>query len=121
MLLLILRTGTPMIRNGLWLVETHMQDSIKSVRRGVMIFRDGELLGGGKNSYTTGSYVANGANGGVRLPYRPILGNDPWARRIVTIGFSGTYTHDTAQRHGVAPLGKRLTRLEARFRLLKAI
>jgi len=33
-------------------------------------------------------------------------GTDPWARGVVTIGFSGSYTDKTTQHHGVALLGK---------------
>jgi hypothetical protein len=113
-----------MITNGLYLVETVMQDGVKSNRRGVMVFRDGTMLGGGSNFYTFGSFTCS--DGGkwkgdiTAQEHTPIIGIDPWARRVVTIGFSGTYTADTAQHHGVALLGKQFTRLEVKFRLLKA-
>ena len=47
-------------------------------------------------------------------------GTDPWARRVVTIGFSGSYTEKTIQHHGVALLGKQFARFEVTFRLLMA-
>jgi hypothetical protein len=63
-----------------------------------------------------GSGGAKSLLGSIRL----LIGTDPWARKVVSIGFSGTYTNDTAQHHGVALLGKQFTRLEVTFRLLKA-
>ena len=114
---------TLMITNGLYLVETVMLDGVNSERRGVMVFRDGSMLGGGPNFYTVGSYTCSGGKwkGDITVQeHTPIIGTDPWARRVFTIGFSGTYTKDTAQHHGVALLGKQFTRLEVQFRLLKA-
>lgn len=112
-----------MITNGLYLVETDMQDGVNSKRRGVMVFRDGTMLGGGSNFYTVGKYTCSDGKwkGEITVQeHTPVVGTDPWARRLVTIGFSGTYTRDTAQHHGVALLGKQFTRLEVEFRLLKA-
>jgi hypothetical protein len=48
-----------MITNGLYLVETIMLDGVNSERRGVMVFRDGTMLGGGANFYTVGSYTCS--------------------------------------------------------------
>ena|ERR1700733_14704105 len=113
-----------MITNGLYLVETSMQDGIESVRRGVMVLQNGTMLGGGENFYTVGSYTAGDGKwkGEVTVQeHTPVEATDPWARKVVTIGFSGTYNSDTAEHHGVALLGKRFTRLEARFRLLQAL
>jgi hypothetical protein len=112
-----------MITNGLYLVETVMQDGVDSERRGVMVFRDGTMLGGGANFYTVGNYTClEGKWKGeiIVQEHTPIMGADPWSKRVVTIGFSGTYTDQTARHHGVALLGKTLTRLEVTFRLLKA-
>jgi hypothetical protein len=112
-----------MITNGLYLVETVMQDGVDSERRGVMVFRDGAMFGGGANFYTVGHYTCSDGKWRGEITARehtPVIGTDPWARKVVTIGFSGTYTNDTAQHHGVALLGKQFTRLEVTFRLLKA-
>jgi hypothetical protein len=112
-----------MITNGLYLVETVMLDGVNSERRGVMVFRDGTMLGGGANFYTVGSYTCSDGKwkGDITVQeHTPIIGTDPWARRVFTIGFSGTYTKDGAQHHGAALLGKQFTRLEVTFRLLRA-
>ena len=112
-----------MITDGLYLVETVMQDGVKSDRRGVMVFRDGTMLGGGSNFYTVGNYTCSDGKwkGDITVQeHTPVIGTDPWERRVVTIGFSGTYTDDAAHHHGVALLGKQFTRLEVNFRLLKA-
>jgi T3SS negative regulator,GrlR len=113
-----------MITNGLYLVETVMLDGVNSERRGVMVFRDGSMLGGGLNFYTVGSYTCSDGRwkGDITVQeHTPIIGTDPWARKTFTIGFSGTYTRDIAWHHGVALLGKRFTRLDVKFRLLKAV
>lgn len=101
-----------------------MQDGVKSERRGIMVFRDGTMLGGGENFYTIGSYTCDDGKWKGEISAQEhtlIIGTDPWARRVVTIGFSGTYTETTAQHHGVALLGKQFTRLEVSFRLLHGI
>jgi hypothetical protein len=86
-----------------------------------MVFRDGTMLGGGANFYTVGSYICSeGKWKGDITVQEHIICTDPWARRVFTIGFSGTYTIDTAQHHGVALLGKQFTRLDVKFRLLRA-
>jgi hypothetical protein len=43
------------------LVETLMRDGVKSKynRGGVMVFRDGTMLGGGSNLYTVGNYTCS--------------------------------------------------------------
>ena len=112
-----------MITNGLYLVETEMQDGVTYVKRGVMVFRDGTMLGGGSNFYTVGNYAcSNGTwKGDITVQeHTLVIATEPWARRTVTIGFSGTYTDVSAQHHGVALLGKQLIRLEVKFRLLSA-
>jgi hypothetical protein len=112
-----------MIRNGLYLVETYMQDGMNYEKRGVMVFRDGTMLGGGSNFFTVGSYTCSDGHwkGEITVQeHTPVIATEPWARRIVTIGFSGTYTDVSAQHHGVALLGKQLTRLQVNFRLLAA-
>jgi hypothetical protein len=40
------------------LVKTLMRDGVKSIR-GVMVFRDGTMLGGGSNLYTVGNYTCS--------------------------------------------------------------
>jgi hypothetical protein len=44
----------------------------------------------------------------------------PMARRVVSIGFSGTYTDMGAEATGTALIGKRSVRYDAIFRLLLA-
>jgi hypothetical protein len=114
---------TIVITNGLYVVQANMQDGINSERRGIMVLRDGSMLGGGPNFYTVGNYTCSDGKWKGEMTaqeHTPVIGTDPWARRIITIGFSGTYTDSTAQHHGVALLGKQFTRLEVNFRLLKA-
>jgi hypothetical protein len=79
-----------------------MQDGMKSNRRGVMVFRDGTMLGRGSNFYAVGNYTCSEGRwkGDITAQeHTPVIGIDPWARRVVTMGFSGTYTDNTAQYH----------------------
>jgi len=75
--------GDIIITNGLYLVETVMLDGVNSERRGIMVFRDGTMLGGGANFYTVGSYTCPDGKwkGDITVrEHTPIIGTDPWAR-----------------------------------------
>jgi len=54
-----------------------------------MVFRDGTMLGGGQNFYTVGSYTCSDGKwkGEITARHTPIIGTDPWARRVIAIGF----------------------------------
>jgi hypothetical protein len=41
-----------------------------------------------------------------------------WEGKVVTIGFTGTYTDDTAETDGIALAGKQSIRFKSRLRLL---
>src|SRR5882757_4829248 len=49
------------MKNGLYSIHMHMLDGVKGRDSGVLILRDGVLLGGGPHFWSTGSYtVGNG-------------------------------------------------------------
>ncbi|WP_225711813.1 hypothetical protein [Bradyrhizobium semiaridum] len=51
--------------------------------------------------------------------HSPTYGERPvWERKVVTIGFTGTYTEDTAETEGIALAGKQSIRFRSKLRLL---
>jgi len=52
--------------------------------------------------------------------HTPTLATRPFARKVGTIGFSGTYTDDGAENDNTALLGKQSVRFKAILRLLIA-
>ena len=51
--------------------------------------------------------------------HSPTFGARPvWERKVVTIGFSGTYTDDSAESDGIALAGKQSIRFKSKLRLL---
>jgi hypothetical protein len=68
-----------------------MLDGIQGGNQGVMGLRDGTLRGG--DSFF-------------------------WERKVVTIGFTGTYTDESAEGDGMALAGKQAIRFKSKLRLL---
>ncbi len=58
--------------------------------------------------------------GVINSGHTPIVGTHPWARKIVNIGFTGTYSVDGAELHATALVGKRSFRFRSIYRLLVA-
>jgi hypothetical protein len=111
-----------MIRNGLYHITVEMLDGIKGGNQGVMVVRDGTLRGGDSFFYAYGTYTAaNGKWKGevTNQEHSPTFGERPiWERKVVTIGFTGTYTDETAETDGIALAGKQSIRFKSRLRLL---
>jgi hypothetical protein len=111
-----------MIRNGLYHITVEMLDGIKGGNQGVMVLRDGTMRGGDSFFYAFGSYTAaNGKWKGevTNQEHSPTFGARPvWERKVVTIGFTGSYTDDTAEGDGMALAGKQSIRFKSRLRLL---
>jgi hypothetical protein len=115
--------ATIMIRNGLYLASTKFLDGVEAHNRHVMVLRDGKIRGGGPFFYTVGSYTCFGSNWKGEMTsqeHTPIVGTHPWARKIVNIGFTGTYSEDGAELHATALVGKRSFRFGSIYRLLVA-
>src|ERR1700688_4164552 len=72
--------------------------------------------------YAVGTYTcANGKWKGevTNQEHSPTFGARPvWERKVVTIGFSGTYDDVSAETHGMALAGKQSIRFKSRLRLL---
>jgi hypothetical protein len=112
-----------MIRNGLYALSVEMQDGLEGGDNGVIVLRDGTIRGGDSFFYYVGSYSCAGGKwkGEVTAQeHTPALATRPFARKIGTIGFTGTYTDDGAESDNTALLGKQSVRIKTVLRLLVA-
>ena len=112
-----------MIRNGLYSIEAKALDGVEGGDTGVMVLRDGTIRGGTSFFYFVGTYsCSDGRWKGEMTVAEHTLAplTRPMARRIVSIGFGGTYTDIGAEASGTALIGKRSVRYETNFRLLVA-
>jgi hypothetical protein len=88
------------MRNGLYSLHMHMLDGVKGRDSGVMILRDGTLIGGGPYFWSIGTYtVGDGTWKGEFTTDQHTPLPDRFARPLsggqeVTSGFSGTFTDD---------------------------
>jgi hypothetical protein len=112
------------MRNGLYSLRMHMLDGVKGRDSGVIILRDGMLIGGGPYFWSIGTYtVGDGTwkgefttNQHTPLPdrfARPLAGGQE-----VTSGFSGTFTDDEAEVFGTTLVGTRSLGFRAILRRL---
>jgi hypothetical protein len=98
-----------MIRNGLYLVISKLLDDAEGGATGVSVLRDGTMRGGGPIYYHVGSYVCSGGKWKGELTVRehtPAEITRVFARQVVSMGFSGTYTDDDAEFDATALVGK---------------
>src|SRR6516165_2995329 len=101
------------MKNGLYSVHIHMLDGVKGRDSGVLVLRDGMLLGGGPYFWSRGSYtVGNGTWKGELATNQHTPFDDPYIRPLfggqeVTSGFSGTFTGDEAEVFGTVLVGNR--------------
>jgi hypothetical protein len=112
-----------MIRNGLYLAETTFLDGVDAYNRHVMVLHDGTMRGGGGFYYTVGSYTCCDGKWKGEMTSRehsPISITYPWARKELSIGFTGTYSDDGAEFEATALAGKRSYRFKSVYRLLSA-
>ena len=110
-----------MIRNGIYLATTRFLDGVEAYNRHVMVLRDGTMRGGGGFYYTVGSYTCSDGKWKGEMTSRehsPIAGTYPWARKEISIGFTGTYSDDGAEFDATALAGKRSFRFKSIYLLL---
>jgi hypothetical protein len=111
-----------MIRNGLYHITVAMLDGIEGGNQDVMVVRDGTLRGGDSFFYAYGTYTSgNGKWKGevTNQEHSPTFGERPvWERKVVTIGFTGTYTDEPAEADDIALAGKQSIRFKSKLRLL---
>src|SRR6266403_36688 len=86
----------------------------------IMVLRDGTIRGGGPFFYTVGSFTyCDGKWKGeiTSQEHSPIVGSHPWALKVVSIGFSGTYSDDGAELEAIALAGKQSFRFKSIYQL----
>lgn len=112
-----------MICNGLYLLSTTALDGVKGGARGVLLLRDGTLRGGDSFFYFLGTYSCfDGKWKGemISQEHTQAPNTRPMARRVVNVGFSGTYNETGAEAGCTALVGRQCIRYDATLRLLKA-
>ena len=111
-----------MITNGLYHITVEMLDAAEGGNQGVMVLRDGTIRGGDSFFYAFGIYTSGSGKwkGEVtNQEHSPTFGERPnWKRKVVTIGFTGTYTDELAEGDGIALAGKQSIRFKSKLRLL---
>lgn len=100
------------MRNGLYSIHVDLLDGRSGKGSGVVVFRDGEILGGDAYLYYTGSYTVTGDSfkGAVQVMQHtrspdvsPLFGGQA---QPVGIGVSDTFTDTSAIMNGTALVGK---------------
>ena len=111
------------MKNGLYSIHVSLQDGRIGKGSGVIMFRDGKILGGDAYLFYTGTYTAKGDSfKGEVLVQRhtsspdanPLFGGPS----PVGIGVSGTFTDTTAVMDGTALVGKASQIFKATLRKL---
>src|ERR1700730_15468226 len=111
------------MKNGLYSIHVSLQDGRTGKGSGVVMFRDGKILGGDAYLFYTGSYTTNGDSfKGEVLVQRhtsspdanPLFGGPS----PVGIGVSGTFTDTAAVMDGTALVGKASQIFNATLRFL---
>jgi hypothetical protein len=112
------------MKNGLYSVHVQMGDGVKGRASGVIIARDGVILGGDPYFWSVGSYTVKGSACKGELvtnqhtPYRESAARPVFGGREVTTGFSGTFEGDTAEVFGTSLVGSRSVSFRATLRKL---
>ncbi len=105
------------IKNGLYSIHIRMLDGVDGGNTGVMVLQDGRIRGGDAFFDYIGAYTsANGRWKGeiINHEHTPSQGERPvFGGHEVGIGFSGTYTDDSAVGEATALAGKRSIRFSA--------
>jgi hypothetical protein len=112
------------MRNGLYSLHMHMLDGVKGRDSGVLILRDGRLLGGGPYFWSAGTYTAgDGTWKGEFTTNQHTPLADPFRRPLsggqeATSGFSGTFAGDEAEAFGTTLVGTRSLSFRATLKRL---
>jgi hypothetical protein len=113
------------LMNGLYSIHVSLQDGRSGKGSGVVMFRDGKILGGDAYLFYIGSYSVKGSTfKGEVLVQRHTSSTDEnplfGAPSPVGIGVSGTFTDTTAEMNGTALVGKASQIFKATLRKLTA-
>jgi hypothetical protein len=111
------------MKNGLYSIHVSLQDGRSGKGSGVVVFRDGVILGGDAYLYYTGTYTAKGDTfkGEVLIQRHtsspnenPLFGGPS----PVGVGVSGTFTDTAGVMNGTALVGKASQIFKATLRKL---
>lgn len=108
------------MKNGLYSIHIQMLDDVKGRATGIIVIRDGIILGGDPYFYYTGTYSFREGTWKGELVTRQ---HTPWrdTRPVfggmeVGVGFSGTYKDDSAEVFGTSLVGARSIGFRATLR-----
>jgi hypothetical protein len=112
------------MKDGLYSFHMYLLDGVKGRDSGVLILREGGLLGCGPYFWSKGSYTfGNGTwKGELRTNQHTPL-SDPFVRTLsggeeVASGFSGTFASDQAEVYGTSLMGTRSLSFRATLKRL---
>lgn len=114
------------MKNALYSIHVDLLDGRSGKGSGVVIFRDGQILGGDGYLFYIGSYVANKGEGTFKgevtvrqhthsVDVSPLFGGQP---HPVGIGVTGTFNDTSATMNGIALVGKHSQIFQATLRKL---
>lgn len=112
------------MKNGLYSIHIRMLDGVKGRASGVLVFRDGTILGGDPYFWSVGTYtVKEGTWKGdivtnQHTPYHETDARPVFGGREVTTGFSGTFQDGAAEVFGTSLVGSRSVSFRATLRRL---
>src|SRR3954463_2772785 len=112
------------MKNGLYSIHIHMLDGVKGRDSGILILRDGQLLGGGPFFWSVGRYsVRDGTWKGELVTNQHTPFADPLVRPLfggheVSTGFSGTFDDQGSEVFGTTLVGSRSLSFRAVLRRL---
>jgi hypothetical protein len=112
------------MKNGLYSVHVQMGDGVRGRASGVIMLRDGVILGGDPYFWSTGNYTFKEGTWKGDLvtnqhtPYHDSTARPVFAGREVTTGFSGTYRDDNSEVFGTSLVGSRSISFRATLRRL---
>ena len=113
------------MKNALYSIHVDLLDGRSGKGSGVVVFRDGQILGGDAFLFYSGSYIVNAGNSTIKgevmvqqhtpsPAVNPLFGGP----NPVGIGFTGTYTDTSAIMNGTALVGKHSQIFRATLRRL---
>lgn len=110
------------MKNGLYSVHVTLGDGRSGKGSGVLVFRDGAILGGDAFLFYVGSYSVRGTDLLAEVvvnQHTPSPKSTPlFGGREVGIGFTGPFTDEGATVHGTALVGRDSVPFAATFKKL---
>jgi hypothetical protein len=112
------------MRNGIYSIQIYMLDGVRGRDSGVLILKDGELLGGGPYFWSVGRYtVGNGTWKGEFITNQHTPFADPFVRPLfagqeVSSGFTGKFSDDESEVFGTTLAGTRSLSFRAVLKFL---